>query len=280
MIKPLKKKSTWWSIDGFELGQIKNDNDIGILYKIPAQRYNDFVEYINPELDNLDEILSNWNPLLSSYDTSILFTDESNGSKYGIIPGESAETKILPVSRKAQISISPQDPTALCHELAHIYDHCGTELKSESQEFQNLISDLKPKISQVYQLLRDAGYYSYETNDDIDATHNHELKYTCDKELFAIISNDWYCRTHEENSFANVKKPIISEIVVDYLYTTNERFRNQVTEYCESIYPWLNPHLETVIERNFISETTWMKLDEVLELFTQESEDPLYGQWF
>lgn len=205
MIKPLKKKSTWWSIDGFELGQIKNDNDIGILYKIPAQRYNDFVEYINPELDNLDEILSNWNPLLSLYDTSILFTDESNGSKYGIIPGESAETKILPVSRKAQISISPQDPTALCHELAHIYDHCGTELKSESQEFQNLISDLKPKISQVYQLLRDAGYYSYETNDDIDATHNHELKYTCDEELFAIISNDWYCRTHEENSFANVK---------------------------------------------------------------------------
>lgn len=76
------------------------------------------------------------------------------------------------------------------------------------------------------------------------------------------------------------KKPLISEIVVDYLYTTNERFRNQVTEYCESIYPWLNPHLETVIERNFISETTWMKLDEVLELFTQESEDPLYGQWF
>lgn len=53
-----------------------------------------------------------------------------------------------------------------------------------------------------------------------------------------------------------------------------------MTEYCESIYPWLNPHLETVIERNFISETTWMKLDEVLELFTQESEDPLYGQWF
>ena len=208
------------------------------------------LEYLRENVSELETLLEDFSPLVS--DTMITFYD-TNGP-YNGSPGVKSST--VQVDNRLRVKLNLGDVSRLCHELAHVNDL--SRGNSTSNEFQQITTIIRPKLEKVYELLHKRDFVFFDTSVEQE-TYESDTE-----ELYAVIMNDWYQRTHEPNIFADKQSPLVSEIVVDLMYRCDEQYRTPVDDYFSELTKWSCPHQHSTCDLSNIPSREEQKLQEVI----------------
>ena len=231
--------------------------------------------WLKEKEDDLNKILSDFEPLINSVETNIMFYDIGYGTKFNAQIGEPSYATLHDHEQKAKIRINMGDVTSLGHELAHVMNMSKHAIQSETQSFRDIVEYVTPKLAKVYEILRDDDYIFFDTS---VKQENYESS-PC--ELYATIVNDYYKRTHDINIFTNSKHPSLSEIVMDYLYCNDTTYQSLVDNYLQSRTRWDNPRMDSTCDFDLMDEAEYDSLQDALDemakleqLFRKERGEP------
>ena len=106
-------------------------------------------------------------------------------------------------------------------------------------------------------------------------TDEVQLKYErSDNEIFARTLNQQYCRTHEPNIFADQLKPLMIDVVLDYLYNTDSEYKNAVDEFINEIpkiNEWSNMKRVDILNYTYVDEDDIEVFIDMLNQLTNEN---------
>lgn len=231
--------------------------------------------WLKEQEDELNKILSDFEPLINSVETNIMFYDIGYGTKFNAQIGEPSYATLYDHEQKAKIRINMGDVTSLGHELAHVMDMSKHAIQSETQSFRDIVEYVTPKLAKVYEILRDDDYIFFDTS---VKQENYESS-SC--ELYATIVNDYYKRTHDTNIFTDSKHPSLSEIVMDYLYCNDTTYQSLVDNYLQSRTRWDDPRMDSTCDFDLMDEAEYDSLQDALDempkleqLFRKERGEP------
>lgn len=208
------------------------------------------LEYLRENVSELETLLEDWSQLVPG--TMVTFYDTN--SPYNGSPGVKSST--VQIDDRLRIKLNLGDISSLCHELAHVNDLSSSN--STSNEFGQIITIVQPKLQKVYELLRERDFVFF------DSSMEQETYESDPEELYAVIMNDWYQRTHKPNIFADKQSPLISEIVVDLMYRCDEQYRTLIDDYFSELTKWSCTHQHSTCDLSNIPSHEEQKLQEVI----------------
>ena len=95
-----------------------------------------------------------------------------------------------------------------------------------------------------------------------------------EREIFARILNQQYCRTHEPNIFADQLKPLMVDIVMDFLYNTDSEYKHAVDEFINEIpkiNEWPNIKRDDILNYTYIDDDDIEVFIDTLNQITNEN---------
>lgn len=231
--------------------------------------------WLKGQEQDLNNILSDFEPLVNSIDIDITLYDIGYGTKFNAQIGEPSYATLYDQEQKAKIRLNLGDVASLGHELAHVMDMSNRTIQSETPEFQNIVDYVTPKMAKVYEILRDDDYVFFDTS------VKQEQYESSPCELYATIVNDYYKRTHDTNIFTDSKHPSLSEVVVNYLYCNDAEYANMIDNYLQPETHWSEPHTSSTCHFSLMEQDEYDSLQEALDemakleqLFRKERGEP------
>ena len=246
---------------GSDTIQLSPKTQLTLIY--PKKRETEAKNFINENINQLLEIVNEM-PLTNST-VHIIINDTGNVLEYNTNPygGKSFKTESYLEQKHHKIFLSLDDVSGVQHEWSHVFDYDTFEKHKQSEKFKiihNKIKTLTNKFIKHPDKRNIVNLYTTRT----------QLKYeTSDDEIFVRLLNQQYCRTHEPNIFADQIKPVIVDIMMNYLYNNDSEYKQTVDEFINEIpkiNEWYNTKRVDVLNYTYVDDDD---VDEFVQILTQ-----------
>ena len=235
----------------------------------PKNKEYDVKKFINSKINDLYEVITDI-PISNNSTVTIHINETGNVPIYNKKPygGKSSRTASYLSTEEHDILISLDDVSGLVHEFGHVFDYDNLEKFKTSQNFKTMRRIIHNTMSEVDKNLKELEFNNI-TTDEV------QLKYErSDNEIFARTLNQQYCRTHEPNIFADQLKPLMIDVVLDYLYNTDSEYKNAVDEFINEIpkiNEWSNMKRVDILNYTYVDEDDIEVFIDTLNQITNEN---------
>lgn len=252
-----------------ETTRLRLTENIELKLYYPKNKEYDVKKFINSKINDLYEVITDI-PISNNSTVTIHINETGNVPIYNTKPygGKSSRTASYLSTEEHDILISLDDVSGLVHEFGHVFDYDNLEKFKTSQNFKTMRRIIHNTMSEVDKNLKELEFNNI-TTDEV------QLKYErSDNEIFARTLNQQYCRTHEPNIFADQLKPLMIDVVLDYLYNTDSEYKNAVDEFINEIpkiNEWSNMKRVDILNYTYVDEDDIEVFIDTLNQITNEN---------
>ena len=252
-----------------ETTRLRLTENIELKLYYPKNKEYDVKKFINSKINDLYEVITDI-PISNNSTVTIHINETGNVPIYNTKPygGKSSRTASYLSTEEHDILISLDDVSGLVHEFGHVFDYDNLEKFKTSQNFKTMQRIIHNTMSEVDKNLKELEFNNI-TTDEV------QLKYErSDNEIFARTLNQQYCRTHEPNIFADQLKPLMIDVVLDYLYNTDSEYKNAVDEFINEIpkiNEWSNMKRVDILNYTYVDEDDIEVFIDTLNQITNEN---------
>ena len=252
-----------------ETTRLKLTENIDLKLYYPKNKEYDVKKFINNTIDDLYDVID---AIPISNDTTVIIHINETGKVpiYNTKPygGESSRTESYLSTKKHDILLSLDDVSGLFHEFSHVFDYDTIEKFKTSKNFKDIRRIIGNTMSDLRNELLEIEFKSIKMG---PRQFNYERS---EREIFARILNQQYCRTHEPNIFADQLKPLMVDIVMDFLYNTDSEYKHAVDEFINEIpkiNEWPNIKRDDILNYTYIDDDDIEVFIDMLNQITNEN---------